>query len=290
MLMATQFVFLSYGSDAAVHRQTMAAVATLFASYKAVHRPRPEILIYTDRANYFEWIEPTSIVELDKKKLEAWMGPQRFHLRVKGCLLAEVASSASRPICFLDSDMLILKDLCFLDSGLAEGAVYLQTREYLVSDRSTKERREFMNRLKGVDLGDGITLGESSWMWNSGLIGLAEEAFCAPKEVVAIIDKMMSLGLSPRTRLKEQLAFSLYLDQRFDLHEAGDAVTHYWGNKPAWNAWLDNWLLDVQGRGLDAEAAGRLLLERPNRPAAIAPKRSRAEKRKAKLRKLFRLD
>ena len=286
--MAIQFIFLAYGADAAVHRQTMAAVASLYACYSA-EGVRPEAILYTDHPQYYSWLAPARIVSLSQGALDEWMGPQRFGLRVKACLLREVMKTSEGPICFLDSDLLVLDPLHKVEAHLLAGRVCLQEREYLVADRQTKERREFMDKLKGVDLGEGLQVDEDTWMWNSGVIGLSEKALEAPDRVVAMIDRMMDLGLSPRTRLKEQLAFSLYLDQRHDLCKAGDGVLHYWGNKPAWDAWLDGWLLEVLGEGLSPEAAGARLLERPNRPPPLAPKRSKAEKRKAKLRKLLRL-
>ena len=90
------------------------------------------------------------------------MGPQGFHLRVKPCLLAEVARTTQDPICFLDSDMLILQDLAAMEADLEAGDVYLQEREYRVSDRASKERREYMDRLAGVYLGDGVVLDEAA--------------------------------------------------------------------------------------------------------------------------------
>ncbi|MFU8848442.1 MAG: hypothetical protein ACNA77_06970 [Opitutales bacterium] len=287
--MAIQFIFLAYGADAAVHRQTMAAMASLYACHFG-ESARPEAVLYTDHPQYYSWLAPARIVSLSQETLDEWMGPQRFGFRVKACLLDEVARKSQCPIVYLDGDMILLKSLRSMEAALLRGQVFMQAREYLVAGRQTKERREFMSRLSGINLGYGVSLGEQSWMWNAGLIGLSEKALDAPARVVSMIDRMLNFGLSPRTRLKEQLAFSLYLDQRHELCEAGDAVLHYWGNKPAWDAWLDGWLLEVLGEGLSPEAAGARLLKRPKRPPPLAAKRSKAEKRRAKLRKLLRLD
>ena len=287
-MIQTTYIFLAYGASSEVHKQTIASICTL-AAVKHVEAGFRTVL-YTDTPEYYQWLNLDVLRVLADGQIEEWMGPARFGFRIKPCLMAEVAKDCSGPLIFLDGDTVVTGDLSSFESILHEGGALMHLKEYQVSDRQTKERREYMDRIGGLDLGDGIMLTESSWMWNSGLIGLPSTQLDAPKKVIPMIDRMITAGLSTRTRLKEQLAFSLNLSQHCELHAVGDAVLHYWGNKPQWDGFLDRWLLFVLGRGMSAAEAGQLLLSRQPFPVAVAPKKSKAEKRKAKLRKWLRLN
>lgn len=284
------YIFLSYGKLAAIHKQTLAAICSLVLTKRNAEAPY-RIRLYTEMPEYYAWLgDQVDVQTLSPHQIKEWMGLSSFSLRVKPCLLIEAARSCSGPMIFLDSDMVIVKSLNGMERAIQEGSSFLQCKEYLVSSRTTKERREFMRRLKGLDLGSGVALDEDSWMWNSGVIGLSTKNFHYLDLILSAIDRMTEMGLSPRTRLKEQLAFSLYLSATGCLRGLGDEVLHYWGNKPEWDGFLDSWLLSVVGQKLDMVEAGRLLLSMQPFPAAVAPKRSKSEKRKAKIRKLLRLD
>lgn len=284
------YIFLSYGKLATIHKQTLAAICSLVFAKRDSEAPYC-IRLYTEMPEYYAWLgEQVDVQTLSPHQIKEWMGLSSFSLRVKPCLLIEAARSCPGAMIFLDSDMVIMKSLDGMEAAIQEGSSFLQCKEYLVSSRTTKERREFMCCLKGIDLGRGVALNEDSWMWNSGVIGLCPQDFQYLDSVLSAIDQMTGMGLSPRTRLKEQLAFSLYFSATERLKGLDDEVLHYWGNKPEWDGFLDNWLLSVVGQKLDVVEAGRLLLSMQPFPAAVAPKRSKSEKRKAKIRKLLRLD
>lgn len=284
------YIFLSYGRSTAIHQQTLAAICS-FLHAKREAADSYAIRLYTEMPEFYTLVQgQVELVRLSAAQVQGWMGPSKFHLRVKPCLLIEAARSCSGPMVFLDSDMLILDSLGSMESELLDGACYLQHKEYLVASRSTKERREYMQRLAGIDLGAGVALDENSWMWNSGVIGLPPQHFERLDLVLAAVDRMVELGLSPRTRLKEQLAFSLHLAATGRLQGLSDEVIHYWGNKPEWMLLLERWVLSLVGQGLDAYEAGRWIVESGPFPPVEAPQKTKSEKRKAKLRKLLGLN
>ena len=55
--MATQYIFLSYGRQAALHRQTMGVMVSQLAAYAKRGKPRPEQVVFTDQPQYFQWLE-----------------------------------------------------------------------------------------------------------------------------------------------------------------------------------------------------------------------------------------
>lgn len=282
------YVFLAYGASTEIHKQTIAAICSLAA---VEHIPSGyRTVLYTDSPDYYSWLNLDSIQLLSSDQLIEWMGPSRFGFRIKPCLMAAVAGACSGPLVYMDGDTVVRGSMVAAETRLLEGGALMHVQEYQVSDRRTKERREYMQRIGGVDLGGGLALGEESWMWNAGLIGLPEQHLDAPLKVIPMIDRMIACGLSTRTRLKEQLAFSLYLDARSELSDVADSVIHYWGNKVGWAPLLDRWMLELCGRDSSAAEAGRLLHQMRPYPPAIAPKKTKVEKRKAKLRKLLRLD
>jgi hypothetical protein len=282
------YLFLAYGTSSSVHKQTIASICSLRG---VGHSDVPyHVVLYTDHPDYYSWLAIDEIRRIGVERLEAWMGPSRFGFRIKPCMMAEVAKTCEGPLVYVDGDTVFMQSLRSAEERVLAGESAMHLREYQVSDRQTKERRELMTTLTGKDLGQGVMLTEDSWMWNAGLIGLPSSMLGAPADVVEMIDQMIQLGLSSRTRLKEQLAFSLYLDRHSKLFSMDDEVLHYWGNKPEWDGFLDRWLLSVVGQKLDMAEAGQLLLSMQPFPAAVAPKKTKAEKRKAKLRKLLRLD
>ena len=282
------YLFLAYGSSRSIHKQTIASICSLRS---IGHSDVPyQVVLYTDHPDYYAWLAIDEIRQVGVEQLNAWMGPSRFGFRIKPCMMAEVAQTCGGPLVYVDGDTLFMQSLRAAEERLLAGESAMHLREYQVSDRQTKERRELMATLTGKDLGQGVMLTEDSWMWNAGLIGLPTSMLGAAEDVIKVIDRMIQQGLSSRTRLKEQLAFSLYLDRHSNLFSMGDEVLHYWGNKPGWEGFLDRWLLSVVGQKLDMVEAGRLLLSIQPFPAAVAPKRSKSEKRKAKIRKLLRLD
>lgn len=282
------YLFLAYGSTSSVHKQTIASICSLRS---VEHADVPyRIVLYTDHPDYYAWLAIDEIRQVGVEQLNAWMGLSGFGFRIKPCMMAEVANTSLGPLVYVDGDTLFIRSLCAVEERLLAGGSFMHLREYQISDRQTKERRELMSSLSGKNLGQGLMLTEDSWMWNAGLIGLPLSMMKASAEVIEVIDRMIELGLSSRTRLKEQLAFSLYLDRHSELSPMGDEVLHYWGNKPEWDGFLDRWLLSVLGQGLNVVDAGQLLLSTQPFPSAIAPARSKSEKRKAKIRKLLRLD
>lgn len=284
------YVFLAYGDSPECHKQTLASVCSL----KSVKHLRNDYrtVIYTDKPAYYKWLQLDAIESVNTTLLAEWMGPSGFGFRIKPCLIADLAKKHSGPIIYLDGDTIAINDLSELEEYIMSGTntCVMHKKEYRVGDRKSKERREYMQKLSGVDLGSGVMLQEDSWMWNAGVIGLGKNFIHAAETVLPIIDKMIALKLSDRTRLKEQLAFSLYLQKNARLFEARDSILHYWGNKSEWNNLIDKWLLAITGKQMTAEQAGAILQSMQPFPAEIGPKRSKKEKRKARLRKLLGLD
>jgi hypothetical protein len=285
---AVRWIYLTAGSDLIFRKQAFLSIASLLARSDG----RARVTLYTDAPAAHAWLAShVDLVSLDPALLARWVGPERFFFRAKPCLLLHHAERhPGEAVFYLDTDTLCTGDPLDLERRLLAGAFFLHVPEYRVCDGRTKERREYRRRLLDRPLPGGLALRTDSQMWNAGLLGLGPGDQPLVRTVLAAVDAMTALGLSPRTRLKEQLAFSLAAATTGRLQPIGDAFTHYWGNKAAWEAWTDAWLLAALSARADPLAAGRLLGTLPPPPPALAPRKSPAERRKAKLRKLLRLD
>lgn len=287
-LPVVRWIFLVAGEDPVFWKQATLAICSVLGRSQG----RAKIVVYTDQPSRYVWLRGFAQVEkLAPALLAEWIGPERFFFRAKPCLLLHhLDRHPSEAVFYLDSDTLCTDDPLALEARLQAGAFFMHCPEYRVCDNQTKERREYSKRLLNHPLADGLALRDDSIMWNAGLLGVHPKDRELVENVLKAVDAMTALGLSPRTRLKEQLAFSLAAQATGRLEAIGDHFVHYWGNKDAWERWTDLWLINVLNAKYDPIAAGVAIAALPAPPAAVAPRKTRSERRKAKWRKFLRLD
>lgn len=283
-----RWIVLAVGSDPIFWKQTSLAICSLLARSGG----RAKITLYTDKPDRYVWLaKDIEIEHLDETLIDKWLGPERFFFRAKPCLiLHHWARCPDDAIFYFDSDTLCTGSPLDLEAKLRSGVFFMHLPECRVCDGRTNERREYRRRLLDRPLKCGLALREESMMWNAGVIGLRSGDRTLVETVLLAVDEMTALGLSPRTRLKEQLAFSLAAQDTGNLEAADSHFIHYWGNKIGWARWTDDWLIAVVNLGMTPIMAGQFISQMTPTPGIDAPRATKAQRRKAKLRRWLRLN
>jgi hypothetical protein len=93
-------------------------------------------------------------------------------------------------------------------------------------------------------------------MWNSGVLGIGSADRGLLDEALALYDKLGDAGL--RHFATEQLVEGVVLGRTGRLRPAEEWFTHYWGNKPGYDAEIARRLADAFIEGMSVkEAAAR---------------------------------
>lgn len=166
--------------------------------------------------------------------VSAWLGRDRFPLRVKPAVFHELAARyPSDPLLLADADTFFVGDVARAFERIRPGAAVLWEREYPVATSETALMYRFRRKLRRARF-HGAPVELAVDMWNSGAVGLHPAQFPLVDDWLAFVD-----AIYPPTRrwILEQFAISWVLQRAgVALSPCDDVLVHYWFDKPGHSA------------------------------------------------------
>ena len=242
------------------------------------YAPEPrQLMVLTDRPERFEWFgDRITIRRIDSLELESWRGPAPFSMRQKiEAALAAMPSTGA--LALLDADTLAAADLRPFVDALAAGTLLMHKREFELGARGRRGNRELWGQLRDRSFGRW-RFEPTDAMWNSGVIALRTDDAPLMRDALELYDALARGGV--RHFATEQLAVGRILGRTGRLAEACDWITHYWGNKAAFDPEITARLADAARAGMTPTDAAEQLRRQP----IALP----AEARPGKLQKIHR--
>jgi lipopolysaccharide biosynthesis glycosyltransferase len=285
--MKTYWVITAYGEQVHLQVQTYLLVTSMINHLTELS----EIIIATDHPEHYHCFKDRVTFEtLDRDRVMEWTSDLKFFFKIKPFLLTHLMCERTGNIVWLDSDTFCHGSLVAFEKSLSDGKFLMHVREYKPWEGKTKEQREYKKRLTDIDL-SGHRFTPETWMWNAGIVGIPHTHTNRIHEVRAMIETMENLSFSPRTRLKEQLAFSIFCQSHGEITPAQPAFLHYWGNKEGWyefgvRCFLKTWIKKITLE----EFGASLHKQKDSLPHETPLKKSKSERRKAKIRRILKLD
>lgn len=239
-----RYVTLAYGEAAGVYRQSLMLLLSLVA-----HAPAPyELVVATDRPECYVWFGTRVEIEyLDAARLGAWRGPQPFSMRQKLELIRAAAIPSRGATVLLDADVLARAPLDSFVAALRAGALFMHQHEYVLSQSRRRGNRKLWTSLRGHQI------REDDSMWNSGVLGIPAADRGLLDEALELYDRLAAAGI--RHFATEQLVAGIVLGRTGRLQPAEEWFSHYWGNKPGYNAEIARRLADSFIEGLSVKEA-----------------------------------
>jgi hypothetical protein len=243
---------MAYGDAPGVYRQSLMLFLSLVA-----HAPEPyELVVATDRPEVYVWFGTQVEIEyLDAARIDAWRGPRPFSMRQKLELIRVAAASCSGPVVLLDADVLAHKRLDAFVAALHAGDLFMHKHEYVLSQSRRRGNRKLWTSLR-----EHAVRGDDS-MWNSGVLAVPAADRGLLDEALALYDRLDAAGV--RHFATEQLVEGIVLGRTGRLKPAERWFTHYWGNKPGYDAEIARRLADAFIEGLSVKEAAKRYRERP---------------------------
>ncbi len=268
-----RYVTLAYGEAAGVYRQSLMLLLSLVA-----HAPAPyELVVATDRPECYVWFGTRVEIEyLDAARLEAWRGPQPFSMRQKLELIRATAIPCRGATVLLDADVLARAPLDSFVAALRAGVLFMHKHEYVLSQSRRRGNRKLWASLRGHHL------RADDSMWNSGVLGIPAADRGLLDEALETYDRLAAAGI--RHFATEQLVAGIVLGRTGRLQPAEEWFSHYWGNKPGYDAEIARRLADSFIEGLSVKEAAERYRESPIE-LPVEVRQSPADKLAAWLRK-----
>lgn len=272
-----RYVTLAYGDAPGVYRQSLMLLLSLVA-----HAPEPyELVVATDRPECYVWFGTRVEIEyLDFARLAAWKGPAPFSMRQKLELaraatptpesgLTQVPPGAT---VLLDADVLAVNPLAPFVERLHAGQLFMHKKEYVLSESRRPGNRRLWSSLRGSKQ---FAFRPEDAMWNSGVLAVPSADRALLDQAIDLYDRLGADGL--RHFATEQLVEGVIFERTGRLHAAAEWFTHYWGNKPGYDAEIARRLADAFIEGLTVKEAAARYRESPiDLPVEV--RRTRVEK------------
>jgi hypothetical protein len=260
---------LAYGDAPGVYRQSLMLLVSLVA-----HAPEPyELVVATDRPECYAWFGTRVQIEyLDAARLTGWRGPDPFSMRQK----LELARAATLPsidaMVLLDADVIATRPLGPFVERLRGGALFMHKREYVLSQSPRSGNRQLWGTLRALPAAVG-QFRQDDAMWNSGVLAVPAQDRSLLEESLELYDRLAAAGV--RHFATEQLVEGVVMGRTGRLQPAAEWFTHYWGNKPGYDAEISRRLADAFIEGLTVkEAAARYRTNPIDLPAEVRPTRT----------------
>lgn len=265
--MITRFVTMCLGPDP-VHaaRCTYALLSVL------AHAPAgTEICICTDRSEAFRWFgDRVRILAIDAATFAAWKGPHDYFFRTEIEVLRHLAAQGEANLVYLDSDVIITRDLAPFLAQLSAGTVFMHLKEREISRSRRAGIKVLWSQVRGKVV-DGFAIPEPCWMWNAGVMAVSWEQRGLIDRVAGLCDGLMAQGATHW--LVEQLSYSLIFASTGRLAAAEPWMIHWWGNKPGHDAAIARFLVGIHLDGVGVDEALRRFHVAPFRLPVLVRKR-----------------
>jgi hypothetical protein len=205
------------------------------------------VVVYTDKPEYFERLCVETIL-VDDDKLSAWKGPQQFVHRTKICVMMDAAKKFEGRLMFLDSDNCLFNDPTPMLIDWNPGTVIMDKLEYVLQDPADLVGRKYKRFFRKQNEFAGYLVAMSQPCWNSGIIGLPEEAKKRLPDILRVCDEMHGAF---QKHLSEQMAFSIVLAKHFKIFPFNQYTYHWFGHGKAVNEILAKALINYPTDGLN---------------------------------------
>lgn len=209
------YLYLDYGASPKYRRELKYSLISLRA---AGGEP---IAVYTDAPQvYANW--PVAVVDIAARVPE-WSGGGVYHHRIKPAVALDALGRFAGPVCLLDSDSIVRPGFPEEVAGrLADGAVVMNHFELKNPFPPLKGFRTVLPHLGAYRYDVG-----QSWMFNSGLIGVAPGHEALLEDALAMIDAL--IGRAKKFPTIEQFALSEVCRlSRTPIAEVKETFLHYW--------------------------------------------------------------
>lgn len=195
-----------------------------------------QIIIYTDDEAYFQrpFLSDLRLVfqPLTPERIIEWQGEDKFVHRLKIKLIEDFLERGGTTGLYLDTDTVFTKNPKPLFEAIREGKFWMHLKEGPIQGSKNplfqKITRFIQNNREHVEDLPYSKAFIQMMMYNAGLIGFDYRLDSHMSEILKLNDGLYELY--PK-HIMEQLAFSLVLQQNFDLLEAHPYVFHYWNLK-----------------------------------------------------------
>jgi hypothetical protein len=221
------YLYLDYGGLPKYQRELKYSLISLAQELGA--DPDARIAVYTDAPGlYANW--PVEVVDISPR-VRDWSGGGLYPHRIKPAVVLDALTRFAAPVCFIDSDSIVKPGFhAEVTAKMVPQEVWSVTKSAVVMNRF-----ELMNPfppLKGFrtvlpHLGRYRYDRAGSWMFNSGLIGVAPVHVPVLEDTLALIDAL--IGRARKFPTLEQFALSevVRLNQ-IPVAEVRETFMHYW--------------------------------------------------------------
>lgn len=264
----------------------------LLISLLANRSPGDRVRIGTDQCAYYRWLEPLGleVEEITFTRIQQWIdarpvGTDAYFFRAKLARCAELAVAEPDFACaWVDTDAVATGSLSLLNARLEAGVCLMHRAEDHYRDGNSKAERAYFKILSRRSFA-GIAAKADSRQWNSGVLAVPAGQGEKLNLALTVLDEMMQVrGLG---RTLEQVAAGLVLEQTGPLEACDRQILHYWANRDQWHDFAQQILFEALAASGNVEAVLRLWRELPagSFPVERAPRPSRSERRKRRIRK-----
>lgn len=244
MMEKKTIVYQAYGLED-VMRQTQVSVLSLLNIIKDTNNL--DILIYTDRKNYFEsffeGFPAVKIIEITTDEIKKWRGSIDFVHRVKIEILIDAGKRSHGPLFYSDGDTFFLQDPSKSFSLVNDRVSLMHVAESVLEDAKDPLTKKIFKFTKKhhfrIGKNESSAIGPSTVMWNAGFIGISEKNKQLLPLILELTDQMHSLY---QKHVMEQLAVSYILQINGEIRPINQEILHYWDHKAEFQAEIDRFL------------------------------------------------
>jgi hypothetical protein len=247
-----RFGMLAYGRRTRLHREAAVALLTI----QAYAPPASELILFTDRPDLYRWLGSSITVDtLTQDAVREWRGARDDPFRPSLEALRRLAHDGAADVVLPDADTMARRDLGPFADRLAAGALFLHHREYALAAPPRKGDRPLAREIVGRTWA-GVTPGESSAMWNAGVVAASRRYPKIFEHTLAVFDEIRPVS---RYFAVDQLACSIVFPTYAPIDAAEPWFDHYWGNRPWFDRAAEQFLSRMLLEGLNpGDAADRL--------------------------------
>lgn len=209
--------------------------------------PYFQIVVLTDDRSQFAELEQHRWVHIiipTSDLLREWDRYPKFFLRRKISGFQHIQQLFRSAVIEIDVDTVFYSKIDKLVNMVSAQDLVLHKKEYRMS-YSRKSRPSLLpgDRVYTTPSQKQFTVNNDTYMWNSGLIGLAWERAAVMNDVLSVADQIFE---DCNDTLSEQLAFSVVFGTHGPLKEPGEDIWHYWRFKGLMSDYLvSKWPVDL---------------------------------------------
>lgn len=283
-------LYITWGERIENHMQTIFSIMSAFRyreSFKGVY-------IITDNPKYYTFLDDSvHIIKVTKETLDDWVGSDKYiyKIKMKGLELFNKLYPKEN-VFFADSDTFFYESPELISNLLVKGKAAMHLNEGTFGERlkKSKSTQKLLPILKSLPIEKlklKHAINENTRIYNSGVIALPAHNM---KEILAQVSELADYLLSIKGlkfHYVEQLAFSLVIEDHYELQDCDYCVGHYWGNKEDWQENISIFLLKGFFNNYEIKDFVEALLDFDFNLPILVRQRSMNKKLKAKIDKLI---